>query len=43
MTDNCPKCGFKDVALVKREPLAGGEYRRYLRCPRCDHTWDKKD
>lgn len=37
----CPRCGFKDVALVKKEVLRGGKInRRKWHCPRCSHDWD---
>ncbi len=39
----CPRCGNKDVALVKRELLSGGGYKKTYRCPRCKKIWDKTD
>ena len=39
----CPRCGYKEVGLVKKEMLSKGGYRRFFRCPRCDHTWQKDD
>lgn len=39
----CPRCGYKEVGLVKKELLSEGGYRRSFRCPRCDHTWQKDD
>ena len=39
----CPRCGYKEVGLVKKEMLSKGGYKRYFRCPRCNHTWQKDD
>ena len=39
----CPRCGYKEVGLVKKELLSHGKYRKSYRCPRCDHTWQKDE
>ncbi|MBD3405550.1 MAG: hypothetical protein GF411_05375 [Candidatus Lokiarchaeota archaeon] len=38
----CPRCGYDDIALVKKEMISGGGVNRHFRCPRCSHTWTKK-
>ncbi|TXT56899.1 MAG: hypothetical protein BAJATHORv1_20496 [Candidatus Thorarchaeota archaeon] len=38
----CPRCGYNDVALVKKEMVGSGGVHRHFRCPRCSHTWIKK-
>ncbi|MFX0045621.1 MAG: hypothetical protein ACFE8Z_07210 [Candidatus Hermodarchaeota archaeon] len=39
----CPRCGYKEIAMVKKEMTGGGGYKRHFRCPRCSNTWQKKD
>jgi transposase-like protein len=39
----CPRCSYKEVAMVKKEMQGDGGYRRHFRCPRCSNTWEKKD
>jgi transposase len=39
----CSRCGFSDTALVRKEMLGSGKYRRKWRCPRCSHTWETVD
>jgi transposase len=39
----CPRCGYKEIGLVKKELLSKGGYRKSFRCPRCNHTWQKED
>ncbi|NHI84147.1 MAG: hypothetical protein EAX81_07580 [Candidatus Thorarchaeota archaeon] len=39
----CPRCGYKETAMVKKEMLGNGGYRRHFRCPRCSNTWETKD
>ncbi|MGQ4871914.1 MAG: hypothetical protein ACTSPE_01330 [Candidatus Thorarchaeota archaeon] len=39
----CPRCGSTDVALVKRELLSGGGFRKTYRCPRCSKIWDVRE
>ncbi|MFW9973720.1 MAG: hypothetical protein ACFFDQ_00435 [Candidatus Thorarchaeota archaeon] len=36
----CSRCGFNDVALVRKEMLGSGKYRKKWRCPRCSNTWE---
>ena len=39
----CSRCGFTEVALVKKEIVESGKYRKKLRCPRCSNTWEPVD
>ncbi len=35
----CPKCGSKNVALIKKEIISPGFYRKSYKCDRCGHIW----
>ena len=39
----CSRCGFGETALVRKEMLGSGKYRKKWRCPRCSHTWETVD
>ncbi|MGY5871977.1 MAG: hypothetical protein RTV72_07030 [Candidatus Thorarchaeota archaeon] len=39
----CSRCGFGEVALVRKEMVGSGKYRKSWRCPRCSHTWETVD
>jgi ribosomal protein S27AE len=39
----CTRCGYNEVALVRKEMFGGGKYRKKWRCPRCSHTWETVD
>jgi len=40
---SCTRCGFSEVALVRKEMFGGGKYRKKWRCPRCSNTWETVD
>ncbi len=39
----CSRCGFAEVALVRKEMVGSGKYRKKWRCPRCSNTWETVD
>jgi ribosomal protein S27AE len=39
----CSRCGFAEVALVRKEMLGSGKYRKKWHCPRCSNTWETVD
>lgn len=39
----CTKCGYSDVAVVRRQVIAGGGgFKKTYRCPRCSNVWESK-
>jgi transposase-like protein len=45
MTDAelCPRCGYAETALVRKELEGEGGYKKSWRCPRCSNTWETKE
>ncbi|MHA1638126.1 MAG: hypothetical protein ACTSUO_00440 [Candidatus Thorarchaeota archaeon] len=44
MSENvCPRCGYNDIALVRKELITSGKFKKSWRCPRCSNTWETKD
>ncbi len=35
----CPRCGSKNVSLIKKEIISPGFYRKSYKCDRCGHLW----